>query len=154
MAASDNLSSELFNSVPLYRGVQSRDVEKPLGVHWSSNPEVPEKRFARVEPGKLKFDTRKSATIIHGRVNKNAIVDTTKGTGKKMAKEKEIWEPDSWEEEKTVRPGATVQVTGLTRVVGHGTKLKWDENNNAETISGPHVRKRKITYNPPRQVRA
>ena len=153
MSASDHLSSELFNSVPLHRGVRGREVRKPLGMHWSSEKGVPDNIFASVNHNTLRPGRRESATIIHGRVNKNAIIDITSRSGKKIAKENEIHGPDSPEQELTVRPGATVQVTGLTRKVARGAEYEWDENNNAKIKPGS-TRKRKITYNPPRQVRA
>jgi hypothetical protein len=147
------LPDETFNSVPLHRGIRGREVNEPLGMHWSSEVGIPDNIFASVRHTTLRPGRREATTIIHGRVNKNAIIDINSRSGRKIAKEHEIQGPDSPEQELTVRPGATVQVTGLTRKVARGAEYTWDENKNA-TIKPGSIRKRKITYNPPRQVRA
>jgi hypothetical protein len=131
-----NLSSNQFGTEVLHRGMDTSKVSKPLGVHWSTRGgDINDNRGARMFA--YPSEGNKS-TIVHGRVNKNAIVKPGTREHTKISGERGIWGENSLEAEKTVRPGATVAVHRVTRIRNVGGKEK----------------QREITYRPPRQVQA
>ncbi len=140
VAAQDNLSEALF-TVPLHRGVKSTStLSNPVGIHWTDVPKVAEK-FARAKV--MYPNERGSGRVIHGKVNEKAIVDRKSKEGRTLRKIHGIESYEN-EHENTVRPGATVLVTGSTRIT-HTVDPKGKEK---------IERRRERRYNPPRQVRA
>ena len=139
------LSDQLFNSKVIHRGLGSSKVKTPLGIHWSEERRPAEDFGAphRTIDEKGNYVTSKG-TVVHGKVNENAIIDPYSREGAKFRKKYSILHPDSseeqdrGEEEVTVRPGATVRVDSLTRIRSVGNIKK----------------KRKIKYNPPREMQA
>lgn len=153
------VAPHLFNKT-LFRAVRSEKVETPLGMHWSRvsglrGDEDPSGRFDTTGSGASMFNDNEDkkgskSTIIHGKVNENAIVNLRSPEGKRMAGRHQIWEGGHPEYEKTVRPGANVLVTGLTR-----TRVIEPSSRSAEgKYIPPKTKDRKITYKKPRQVQA
>ena len=160
--------SHLLN-VKLFRGLGQRKPETPLGIHWSDvsgieGADDPQKSFYRgqkadtVGRGASMFASgsgRKGEkfTIVHGEVNENAIIDKATSEGRKFAGRHQIWQGFP-EYEETVRPGANVKVTGLTRI------RTVTDSKNEGFVDGhykytpPKTKTRKITYKKPRQVQA
>jgi len=148
MSASDHLSKELFNSDVIHRGI-SGPLKKnaSLGIHWSESPNTAESFGGPMRDIDDKGNyVLKKGTVLHGTVNKKAIIDPSSREGARFRKKYSIYHPESREEqddsesEVTIRPGATVVVRGLTRIrpsnVGQKTKT------------------RKIKFNPPRKMKA
>ena len=144
MSAQDNLSASLF-TVPVYRGLQgSHKVEKPLGIHWSSNPQVAT-NFSELNIPRLPGDTTKSI-LLAGKVHPAAIINPKSKEGRKVVAERQIW-PGSNEKELTIRPGATVLVDQQFRK----TAKKYNDEKGMTQVK---LRARTRRYNPPREMQA
>jgi hypothetical protein len=135
----------------LFRAVPTNKVETPLGIHWSSVSGLDQTRsvgaslFAGGEGKKgEKF------TILHGKVNDKAVVNPRSSEGKKMKGRHAIWGGGHPEYEETVRPGANVEVTKLTRI-----RNVTDATRDSSGAYVPAKTKtREIRYKKSRQVQA
>ena len=90
------------------------------------------------------------STIIHAKVNNRAIINPRSSEGKKMSGRHQIWGGGAPEYEETVRPGANVEVTKLTRV-RNVTDASHDESGK---YTPAVTKQREIRYKRPRQVQA
>ena len=136
LSSTHSLSLNQFGTEVLHRGMDEAKVSKPLGVHWSTRGgDISDNRGARMFANPSEGS---KSTIVHGRVNRNAIVTPGTREHTKMSGERGIWGEDSPEAEKTIRPGATVAVHRVTRI---------------RNVKGKE-KQREITYRPPRQVQA
>ena len=123
----------------LFRNVRGDKLTTPLGIHWSSvsglkDNEDPSGRFDTKGRGASLF-TDTTHTLIEGKVSDKAIIDPHSSEGKKVKGRHAIWGAGFPEYEHTVRPGANVGITKITKFKGNG-------------------KKRSRIYNPPRQVQA
>ena len=145
-----SVPSRLLNET-LFRGLPGTKLETPLGMHWSSVSGLEENRRQRgaslFSGGEGKKGEK--STIIHAKVNNRAIINPRSSEGKKMAGLHEIWYGGP-EYEETVRPGANVEVTKLTRT-RNVTDASYDESGK---YTPAVTKQREIRYKKPRQVQA
>ena len=146
MSASDNLSNELFFEV--HRGVNTSYPHYPesggstnyvldkanLGTHWSASEQVA-KEFAN--------SPRSRAMVPHWRTNYGRIIHgelpmSSMETDNAKLREGGVLRNSSDEKEVTAQKGATVRVTGVTKLRQVGDKVKT----------------RKRTYRQPREMKA
>ena len=166
LKSSPNTAPSHLLNVKLFRGLGQRKPETPLGIHWSDVSGIegandPEKTYYNgkkadtVGSGASMFASGSGKkgekfTIVHGEVNEKAILDRQSAEGRRVAGRNQIWEHGHPEYEKTVRPGANVKVTGLTRI-----RTVADSSRTKDGTYIPAKKKtRKITYKKPRQVQA
>lgn len=131
MSAQDNLSGRQFSNV--YRGIQAWKEEAPVGIHWSRNEDVANNLF-----GKVMDAEGEKSTVIKAKVHDKDVIHPDSSEFSNLKDKHSIWGPKSSEEEATVREGAPVYVTGITR-----NRFK-----NGERKS------RTITYKKPREMKA
>jgi hypothetical protein len=149
--------SSLLNT-DLFRAVPSSKVETPLGIHWSSVSGLEHDSNSRFETkgsGASLFaggggKKGEKFTIIHGKVNDKAVIDLRSSEGKKVKGRHAIWGGGHPEYEETVRPGANVEVTKLTRI----RNVTDSTRDSSGTYVSAKKKTREIRYNPPRQVQA
>ena len=96
-----NLSPQQFHT--LYRGLSSTtNVKKPLGMHWTEDPERAVGFARRV--GHL------SGVVIEGQVSKKS-----RETRPDVLKKNQVYD-EYWENEIPVKKGSTVHVTAVTKL--------------------------------------
>lgn len=170
LKSSPNTASSHLLNVKLFRGFGSPKLQTPLGMHWSDvsglkDSNDPEKRYYSgqkadtVGKGASIFASGSGKkgekyTIVHGEVNEKAIINPNTAEGRRIAGRNEIWGGRDPEYEKTIRPGANVKITGLTRIrnVTDSKSEGWVDGKYMYTP--PKQKTRKITYKKPRQVQA
>ncbi len=151
-----SVPSRLLNET-LFRGLPGTKLETPLGMHWSSVSGLDHVSgySGGIGSGASLFSggegkKGEKSTIIHAKVNNRAIINPRSSEGKKMAGRHQIWGGGAPEYEETVRPGANVEVTKLTRV-RNVTDASHDESGK---YTPAVTKQREIRYKKPRQVQA
>lgn len=145
----------------LYRGLQTdvpvRDIKQAgaesnvtggVGIHWTPNLGVakvfakPEKKSKEWAPDweKRNREKRQKGTILHGTVSKSNTMTPYTDDWEPFAYVHGIAGPDDWEREVTVKPGASVNLTGVTHIRPRGPR--------------GGLKSRNIKFNPSRKAKA
>lgn len=138
---SSPLSNELFFEA--HRGLweEPKDLNKKnLGSHWSANYNVSSK-FAR----SLDEIEDKKGIILHGNIPMSSVE-----TDPVTLQVKDVFtHRNSMEHEVPVKTGASVFLTGKTHL-----RLNPKFDPERADVTGHKIKKRKINYNPPREMKA
>lgn len=147
MSAQDHLSPQQF-TIPLYRGLDAKKVNQPLGMHWSKNEQVAHNFAAtpRPAPGVLE-----KTTVVNALARPRDVINPRSLEGLSIT----AGYPN--EEELPVRSGSPVLVTGLVRKSAKhrevGPVVNFPDGV-SQRQSKVQWRARKINYNPPREMKA
>jgi hypothetical protein len=145
------VNRNLGRQFTVYRGIAGEQIKPAevrdpgnfgqdgIGIHWTTNRGVA-KRFAREQSDTSFNKSKGEGTVIHGRLVKGAAYQPYSDEWQTMASIHGVEGPEGWEREVTAKPGAKVEVTGITHVKNRGPK--------------GGAKSRTIKFKQPREVRA
>ena len=111
-----------------------------VGMHWTTNKSVA-KKFARPDETQQSVMGEGTAgTILHGTIAKEHTYEPYSEEWNRIAYPLGIAGRDDWEREVTAKPGAQINLTGVTHLRQRGPR--------------GGLKARKINYKKPKQVKA
>ena len=129
----DNVGQQFKDHVLVHRGIPQvgpEAVKSDLGIHWSHNIEVA-KKFATPSAYEQDYeDNGSQGVVVSALVHKKHIIEPhspewhdAQNLG--SALNNEIYEPEHWEEEATVRPNSPVNVVAVQHTFGAPDSTEW-----------------------------